>query len=120
MKGRSSNHDDDGGALAGVQIRTTVNGREIITTVQPRLLLVFWLREHLGLTATHVGCNTSQCGACTVLVDGEATRSCTMLAASTDGADIVTLEGLAASDELHPVQQAFSQEHALQCGFCTP
>ena len=120
MKERSSNQDDNGGARGGVPIRTTVNGRVIDTEVEPRLLLVYWLREQLGLTATHVGCNTSQCGACAVLVDGQATRSCTMLAASADGAEIVTLEGLAPSDELHPVQEAFAQEHALQCGFCTP
>ncbi len=120
MKGRSSNHDNKEGARSDVPIRATVNGRVIDAEVEPRLLLVYWLREHLGLTATHVGCNTSQCGACAVLVDGQATRSCTMLAASADGTDIVTLEGLAPSDELHPVQQAFAQEHALQCGFCTP
>ncbi|MDP9282759.1 MAG: (2Fe-2S)-binding protein [Chloroflexota bacterium] len=88
--------------------------------IEPSLLLVELLREKLRLTGTHVGCDTSQCGACTVLIDGSAVKSCTVLAVQTDGAEIVTVEGLAKDGELHPIQRAFSAEHALQCGFCTP
>jgi aerobic carbon-monoxide dehydrogenase small subunit len=101
-------------------ITVTVNGTKQTKDVEPSQLLVELLRETLGLTGTHVGCDTSQCGACTVLVDGRATKSCTILAVQTDGAEVVTVEGLARNGELHPIQRAFAQEHALQCGFCTP
>src|SRR3989441_1250174 len=100
-------------------ITVTVNGTKRTNDVEPTQLLVELLRDTLGLTGTHVGCDTSQCGACTVLVDGRATKSCTILAVQTDGAEVVTVEGLARNGELHPVQRAFAQEHALQCGFCT-
>src|SRR2546426_7050182 len=100
-------------------VTLTVNGTTQTREIQPSQLLVELLRETLGLTGTHVGCDTSQCGACTVLVDGRATKSCTILAVQTDGAEVVTVEGLARNGELHPVQRAFAQEHALQCGFCT-
>ena len=101
-------------------ITVTVNGTKRTNDVEPTQLLVELLRDTLGLTGTHVGCDTSQCGACTVLVDGRATKSCTILAVQTDGAEVVTVEGLAKNGELHPVQRAFASEHALQCGFCTP
>jgi aerobic carbon-monoxide dehydrogenase small subunit len=102
-----------------VRIGTTVNGRAHEDDVEPRLLLVQYLREVVGLTGTKIGCDTSSCGACTVLVDGESVKSCTMLAAQADGSGITTIEGLAQGDELHPVQAAFHESHALQCGFCT-
>src|SRR5258705_11580421 len=102
------------------RISMTVNQKVRTGDVDPRVLLVHFLREQLRLTGTHVGCDTSQCGACTVLIDGSAVKSCTVLAAQADGADIVTVEGLATDGELHPIQRAFSAEHALQCGFCTP
>jgi carbon-monoxide dehydrogenase small subunit len=102
-----------------VRIRTTVNGRAHEHDVEPRLLLVQYLREVVGLTGTKIGCDTSSCGACTVLVDGESVKSCTMLAAQADGSQITTIEGLAQGDALHPVQAAFHESHALQCGFCT-
>jgi carbon-monoxide dehydrogenase small subunit len=102
----------------GVSI--TVNGVVRHNEVEPRLLLVHYLRETLGLTGTHVGCDTSQCGACTVLIDGQAVKSCTVLAVQADGANITTIEGMAKNGELHPIQQAFWEEHGLQCGFCTP
>jgi carbon-monoxide dehydrogenase small subunit len=98
----------------------TVNGKAVTGTVEPRTLLVEFLREHLRLTGTHVGCDTSQCGACVVHVDGRAVKSCTMLAVSCDGAAVTTIEGLAASGQLHPMQEAFREHHGLQCGFCTP
>jgi carbon-monoxide dehydrogenase small subunit len=98
----------------------TVNGASKSADVEPRLLLVHFLRETLGLTGTHVGCDTSNCGACTVHVDGEAVKSCTVLAVQADGAAVTTIEGLAEHGELHPLQQAFHEEHALQCGYCTP
>ena len=101
-------------------IRLTVNGTTHPYEVEPRLLLVHFLRDVLGLTGTHVGCDTSQCGACTVLVDGAAVKSCTQLAVQADGADVLTIEGLAAGGPLHPIQQAFWEKHGLQCGFCTP
>ena len=104
---------------APVRIETTVNGVEQQSDVEPRLLLVQYLREVVGLTGTKVGCDTSSCGACTVLVDGESVKSCTMLAVQADGSSITTVEGLASGDELHPVQAAFREHHALQCGFCT-
>jgi len=97
-----------------------VNGEEYRREVEPRELLVQFLRDHLGLTGTHVGCDTSSCGACTVMVDGQAVKSCTMLAVQADGCRILTVEGLADNGQLHPVQEAFWEEHGLQCGFCTP
>jgi carbon-monoxide dehydrogenase small subunit len=101
-------------------VSLTVNGRTAKADVEDRTLLVALLRDTLGLTGTHVGCDTSQCGACVVLVDGVAVKSCTMLAAQADGATVTTIEGLAKGDELHPVQAAFREHHGLQCGFCTP
>ena len=103
-----------------MEITVTVNGTEHTDEVEPRVLLVHHIRETLGLTGTHVGCDTSQCGACTVRVDGLATKSCTMLAVQADGSTVVTIEGLAKNGELHPIQRAFAKEHGLQCGFCTP
>ena len=101
-------------------VSLTVNGKSVTATVEPRTLLVQLLREQLGLTGTHVGCDTSQCGACVVHVDGYSAKSCTMLAVQADGADILTIEGLASADKLHPMQEAFRDNHGLQCGFCTP
>jgi carbon-monoxide dehydrogenase small subunit len=101
-------------------IRVTVNGVPHETTVEPRLLLVYWLREHLGLTGTHVGCDTSQCGACTIHMNGRAVKSCTILAVQANGAELITIEGLARDGALHPVQAGFHEKHGLQCGFCTP
>ena len=102
------------------QISLTVNGKVRRGNVEPRTLLVHFLREHLLLTGTHVGCDTSQCGACTVLVDGRSAKSCTIFAVQADGSDVTTIEGLAQNDALHPVQQGFWEEHGLQCGYCTP
>lgn len=102
------------------QITVTVNGREHDIAVEPRMLLVHLLREELGLTGTHVGCDTSQCGACTVLIEGVSAKSCTVFAVQMDGAEITTIEGLAADGDFHPLQQAFWDEHGLQCGYCTP
>jgi carbon-monoxide dehydrogenase small subunit len=102
-----------------VRIDTTVNGQSYEHDVEPRLLLVQYLREVMRLTGTKIGCDTSSCGACTVLVDGESVKSCTMLAVQADGSVITTVEGLGSGDELHPVQRAFQEHHALQCGFCT-
>ena len=102
------------------KITLTVNRSQQVMEVEPSLLLAELLREDLRLTGTHVGCDTSQCGACTVLIDGSAMKSCTVLAVQADGAEITTVEGLAQNGELHPIQRAFSGEHALQCGFCTP
>src|SRR3954447_4333250 len=108
-------------APAKLAISVTVNGQTHSAEVEPRLLLVHFLRENLGLTGTNVGCDTSSCGACTVHVNGEAVKSCTMLAAQADGEDVTTIEGLAPSaDTMHPMQQAFFENHGLQCGFCTP
>jgi aerobic carbon-monoxide dehydrogenase small subunit len=101
-------------------INVTVNGTPRTHEVEPRLLLVHYLRDVLGLTGTHVGCDTTQCGACTVLLDGEAVKSCTVLAVQADGGTVTSIEGLARGDELHPMQQAFWDQHGLQCGFCTP
>ena len=101
-------------------IRVTVNGEAHVADVEPRTLLVELLREHLRLTGTHVGCDTSQCGACTVWVDGKSVKSCTMLAVEADGRAVTTIEGLAANGSLHPMQAAFNTCHGLQCGFCTP
>lgn len=97
-----------------------INGRDVTADVEPRALLVHFIREDQGLTGTHVGCETSYCGACTVMLDGTTVKSCTMLAAQADGADITTIEGVANGDELHPVQEGFWERHGLQCGFCTP
>jgi carbon-monoxide dehydrogenase small subunit len=102
------------------QVALVVNGVARTVEVEPRRLLVQLLREDLGLTGTHVGCDTSQCGACTVLVDGQAVKSCTMLAVQADGSAVTTIEGLAPEGGLHPIQQAFWDQHGLQCGFCTP
>jgi carbon-monoxide dehydrogenase small subunit len=101
-------------------ITVTVNGERRSHPVEPRLLLVHYLRETLGLTGTNVGCDTSQCGACTVLLDGKAVKSCTVLAVQADGAEVTTIEGLASDGKLHPLQEAFWDKHGLQCGFCTP
>ena len=101
-------------------VTVTANGVSHTHQVESRLLLVHFLRDVLGLTGTHIGCDTSQCGACTVIVDGLAVKSCTLLAVQADGAEIDTIEGLATDGELHPIQQAFWEEHGLQCGFCTP
>ena len=102
-----------------MQVEITVNGESQRHDVEPRTLLVQYLRDVVGLTGTKIGCDTSSCGACTVLVDGESVKSCTMLAAQADGSEVTTIEGLASADALHPVQAAFHEEHALQCGFCT-
>ena len=101
-------------------VKMTVNGKKVSGNVEGRTLLVQFLREHLGLTGTHVGCDTSQCGACTVHVNGRAQKSCSVLALHVEGAEITTIEGLAQGDKLHPMQEAFRDHHALQCGFCTP
>lgn len=102
-------------------VSVRVNGLHHSVSVEPRILLVHLLRDDLNLTGTHVGCDTSQCGACTVDIDGQAVKSCTILAVMADGASVTTIEGLAGSDgTLHPIQQAFHEHHALQCGFCTP
>jgi carbon-monoxide dehydrogenase small subunit len=98
----------------------TVNGARYAHDVEPRVLLVQFIREHAGLTGTNVGCDTTSCGTCTVLLDGESVKSCTVLAAQADGAQITTIEGLADNGTLHPMQEAFREHHALQCGFCTP
>jgi carbon-monoxide dehydrogenase small subunit len=103
-----------------VKIRVKVNGVWREDDVEPRLLLVHYLREVAGLTGTHIGCETSICGACTVLLGGQAVKSCTMFAVQADGAEITTIEGLAKNGQLHPLQQGFWEEHGLQCGFCTP
>jgi carbon-monoxide dehydrogenase small subunit len=103
-----------------VSVSLTVNGKAVTATVEPRTLLVQLLREHLELTGTHVGCDTSQCGACVVHVDGASAKSCTLLAVQCDGASVTTIEGLAKDGVLHPMQEAFREHHGLQCGFCTP
>ena len=103
-----------------VQVTVRVNGVEEQHSVEPRLLLVHFLRETVGLTGTHVGCDTSSCGACTVLLDGEGVKSCTLLAVQADGAQVTTIEGMGADGELHPLQTAFWEQHGLQCGYCTP
>ena len=103
-----------------MKIAITVNGERQEADVEPRLLLAYFIRDNLGLKGTNVGCDTSSCGSCTVLIDGESVKSCTVLAVQADGSEVTTIEGLAADGELHPVQQAFHENHALQCGFCTP
>ena len=106
------------GPMASISV--TVNGTRYTHDVEPRLLLAQYVRDVLGLTGTHVGCDTSQCGACTIHVNGLAVKSCTMFAVQADGAEITTIEGLATGDQLHPLQEGFWEEHGLQCGFCTP
>src|SRR5512132_1223630 len=107
-------------AIVTRPITVTVNGQARSTDVETRLLLVHYLRESLGLTGTHIGCDTSSCGACTVLLDGAPVKSCTVFAVQADGREITTVEGLAGAEGLHPIQQGFHEEHGLQCGFCTP
>ena len=102
------------------KVNITVNGKQTSKTVEDRTLLVHYLREELNLTGTHVGCDTSQCGACVVHVDGKAVKACTMLAAQADGSQVTTIEGIADAQDLHPMQEAFRQNHGLQCGYCTP
>ena len=102
------------------QIAISVNGESHSAEVEPRQALVYFLREQLGLTGTVVGCDTSSCGACTVLLDGESVKSCTVLAVQADGREVTTVEGIGTADDLHPVQQAFHEQHGLQCGYCTP
>jgi carbon-monoxide dehydrogenase small subunit len=102
------------------QVSITVNGAEHMLELEPRELLVYVLRERLGLTGTNVGCDTSSCGACTVLLDGESVKSCTLLGVQVDGHEITTIEGLATNGTMHPVQEAFHEQHGLQCGYCTP
>jgi carbon-monoxide dehydrogenase small subunit len=103
-----------------IDIKMIINGTEVSGTVEGRTLLVQFIRDHIGLTGTHVGCDTSQCGCCTLHMNGVAVKSCTILAAHADGAEITTIEGLADGDILHPMQEAFRDNHALQCGYCTP
>ena len=103
-----------------IKITLTANGRKVTADIDPRTLLVDFLRTNLRLTGTHVGCDTSQCGTCTVHLNGRSVKACAVLAASCEGADVVTIEGLAKGDMLHPMQEAFREHHALQCGFCTP
>lgn len=103
-----------------VKIKITVNGADTQGDVEPRTLLVNYVREHLGLTATNIGCDTSSCGACTVHLNGESVKSCTILAVQADGASVTTVEGLATNGVMHPMQEAFMQNHGLQCGYCTP
>jgi aerobic carbon-monoxide dehydrogenase small subunit len=103
-----------------MKVSLTVNGERHEADVEPRKLLAYFLREDLGLQGTNVGCDTSSCGSCTVLIDGESVKSCTVLAVQADGCEVTTIEGLASDGELHPVQQAFHENHGLQCGFCTP
>jgi carbon-monoxide dehydrogenase small subunit len=103
-----------------VTVSMTVNGKAVSGEVEPRTLLVQFIRDQLGLTGTHVGCDTSQCGACVVHVDGESVKSCTMLAVQAEGREVTTIEGLAKDGQLHPMQEAFREHHGLQCGFCTP
>ena len=102
------------------EVSIRVNGVERRSSVEPRLLLVHFLRENAGLTGTHIGCETSLCGACTVLLEGRAVKSCTLLAVQADGREVTTIEGLASNGQLHPIQEAFWEEHGLQCGYCTP
>jgi carbon-monoxide dehydrogenase small subunit len=103
-----------------MEITVTINGAATTHDVEPRVLLVDYIRTHVGLTGTHIGCDTTSCGACTVLLDGKPVKSCTVLAVQADGRAVTTVEGLKSNGELHPIQAAFKQEHGLQCGFCTP
>ena len=103
-----------------MEVSMTVNGTNYKNDVEPRTLLVHYLRENLRLTGTHVGCDTSSCGACTIVVNGEAVKSCTLLAVQCEGAEIKTIEGMASNGKLHPIQESFREKHGLQCGFCTP
>ena len=103
-----------------MEVSMTVNGTAYTNDVEPRTLLVHYLRENLRLTGTHVGCDTSSCGACTIVVNGEAVKSCTLLAVQCEGAEIKTIEGMASNGQLHPIQESFREKHGLQCGFCTP
>jgi len=103
-----------------MEVSMTVNGRDVSADVEPRTLLVHFIREHLRLTGTHVGCETGYCGACTIHVDGAPVKSCTMFAVQAEGSAITTIEGMASGDDLHPVQEGFWERHGLQCGFCTP
>ncbi|HEY2522510.1 MAG TPA: (2Fe-2S)-binding protein [Streptosporangiaceae bacterium] len=112
--------DEDGPDIPQQRITLRVNGRKIVAEVEPRLLLAHLLRHGMRLTGTHTGCDTTNCGACTVLVDGQAIKSCTMFAVQADGHEVATVEGLASQSELHPLQEGFKEEHGLQCGFCTP
>ncbi len=111
---------DTVGEVVQTKVTVTVNGKQQSARVEPRMLLVHFLRDELGLTGTHVGCDTSQCGACVVTVDGLTTKSCTKLAVQVDGSSIETIEGLADGSEFHPIQDAFWEKHGLQCGYCTP
>jgi carbon-monoxide dehydrogenase small subunit len=106
--------------MATHPIALTINGKRQQGEVEPRRLLVHYLRDDLGLTGTHIGCDTSQCGACTIIMNGHAVKSCTVFAVQADGAEIMTIEGLAKNGQLHPIQEGFWEEHGLQCGFCTP
>src|SRR5262249_52796700 len=117
---RTENAPTAAASAGSAPIAMSVNGKAVSAPVEPRTLLVQFLREQLRLTGTHVGCDTSQCGACVVHVNGRAVKSCTLLAASCEGASVTTIEGLAQDGELHPMQEAFRQNHGLQCGFCTP
>ncbi len=103
-----------------MEVTITVNGASHTRDVEPRLLLVDFIRDHLGLTGTNIGCDTTQCGSCTIHLDGAAVKSCTVLTVQADGSDVTTIEGLATNGQLHPMQQAFRDQHGLQCGFCTP
>ena len=106
--------------MESVRVEATVNGEQRSGEVEPRLLLIHWLRDHLGLTGSHVGCDTSNCGACTVLLDGDAVKSCTCLAVQAEGRELTTIEGMSRDGEMHPLQESFWSEHGLQCGYCTP
>ncbi len=106
--------------MAKTEIKLTINGQEVTGTVEPRTLLIHFLREQLNLTGAHIGCETSHCGACTVDLNGKSVKSCTVFAVQADGGELMTVEGLAQGGELHPLQAAFAEDHGLQCGFCTP
>jgi aerobic carbon-monoxide dehydrogenase small subunit len=107
-------------AIKAVKVGVTINGKEKSAEVEPRMLLTHFIRDELGLTGTHIGCDTSQCGACSIMVNGEVVKSCTILAVQADGTEITTVEGLGTVDNLHPMQKGFWEEHGLQCGYCTP
>lgn len=107
-------------AIENIKVNVTINGKERCAEVEPRTLLVHYIRDDLGLTGTHIGCDTSQCGACSVMVDGEVVKSCTLLAVQADGSEITTVEGIGQVDRLHPIQKSFWEKHGLQCGYCTP